>query len=164
MRNVSLQGLQSLVAEETASVWVFAISIHPNDDDPNQYEPNYFVANTQDVTFANQMYLALPFELSLAADNEESAPQARLKIDNVSRLLSEAVRQTNFAPTIYVRLFRIDENNVVHLELGPSRFNLLSASVNAQTVEGVLGYSNDFLNEPASHAKFTPSVAPALFS
>lgn len=164
MRSVSLQGLQSLLAEETASVWVFGISIHPGDDDPDQYDPNYFVANTQNIEFAGQVYTALPFEITLAADNEESAPMARVRIDNVSRLLSEAIRKTNYAPVINIRLFRIDQENQVHLELGPSKFTLLSATVNALTVEGTLGYSNDFLNEPASHARFTPSVAPALFT
>lgn len=164
MRNVSLQGLQSLLAEETASVWCFGVSFHPSPDDPVQYDPSYFVANTQNITFSGQEYIALPFEVTLAADNEESPPQAKLRIDNVSRELSEAVRRTSYAPLVYIRVFRIDAGGEIHLELGPSKFTLLAATVNALTVEGTLGYSNDFLNEPASHSKFTPSIAPALFT
>lgn len=164
MRSVSLQGLQSLLSEETESVWCFAVSLYPAEDDPVQYDPSHFVANTQNVTFGGQMYTALPFEVTLAADTEDSPPQAKIRIDNVSRELSEAIRRTNYAPLAYIRVFRIDGSGEVHLELGPSKFTLLSATVNAATVEGTLGYSSDFLNEPASHSRFTPSIAPALFS
>ena len=162
MRNVSLAGLQSLLAEETASVWLFGVSFHPNEAE--DYPDSYFCSNTVDISFAGQTYTALPFEVTLAADSEETVPQARLRIDNVSRGLSEAIRQTTQPPTVNLRIFRIDGAGTVHLELGPSRFTLLSATVTALTVEGVLGYESDFLNEPAVHQRFTPSIAPALFS
>jgi hypothetical protein len=164
MRNVSLEGIQSLLAEETASVWCMAVSFHPNAGDPNQYAATYFCANTVNLTYAGQEYIALPFEVTLAADNEETVPQVRIRIDNVAREFSDAVRRTDYPPTVYVRVFRVDTSGVVHLELGPSKYTLLSATVNATMVEGVLGYESDFLNEPAVHTRFTPNIAPALFS
>lgn len=164
MRNVSLAGLQSMLAEETASVWLFAIEIHPHDDDPDQYAVARACSNSVDVVFAGHTYLALPFEVTLAADNEDTVPQAKIRVDNVSRAMSESIRKTNYPPTIYLNVLRIAPDGIVTRELGPSKFTLLSATVNAFTMEGILGYESDFLNEPATHHKFTPAIAPALFS
>jgi hypothetical protein len=49
-------------------------------------------------------------------------------------------------------------------EIGPDRYALLSVRVDAAVAEGVLGYQNDFLNDPAQQDRFTPAVAPGLFA
>lgn len=166
MRNVSLAGLQSMLAEETASVWLFGLSIHPNPDDLDE-DVAYLCSDMVEHEFpagSGTIYLPLPFEVTLAQDTEDSVPQARVRIDNVSAEMAALIRAADRPPVVQMRVFRIDPAGVMHLELGPSRFSLLSTTTNAFTVEGTLGYQSDFLNEPASYTRFLPVVAPALFS
>lgn len=163
MRHVSVDGLRELLAEDMTSVWVFGVEFGPNTTEPNAYSHSYFVANGEDITFEGNTYRALPLEVTLASDAEDMVPQAKLRIDNVSRELTGVVRATKLSPTVWIRVFRIDSSKAVHLELGPSRFTLLNVTVNSATVEGVLGYEGDFLNEPAVFQRFTPTLAPGLF-
>jgi hypothetical protein len=114
------------------------------------------------VTFQGQLYSPLPLEFTLAPETEDSVPQAKLRIDNVSLEISVAVRRTKYPATIVVRLFRITPEGLVHLEMDAT-FTVLSARVDMQAVELTLGYRNDFLNEPAMHTRFTPAICPALF-
>lgn len=156
-----MEGLRSLLAEETAEVWVFAIKITPKDGGSVEH----YVANSEDISLAGDTYTPLPFEVTLAADNEDTLPQVRLRIDNVSQQFSLAVRATNKAPDITLYLVRLSptaDGYLAHVELS-SDFTLLSASANVSTFDAVLGYRNDFLNEPAMHTRFTPMLCPALF-
>lgn len=167
MRVLSLAGVQSLLAEQTRDVWVFGVVISKAAEDPKPYWVNRYVANTVGIKYATFDYTALPFEVTLAADTEDSPPQARLRIDNVALQLSIEIRNTHYPPDVELQLFRITpgENGAeqqVNLEMS-AKFTLLSATANALTVEGILGYRNDFLNEPAMHTRFTPMLCPALF-
>lgn len=176
MRNVTVEGLHSLLAEATGMVWIFGISFHANENDPEPFAPLYLCSDMRNLTYAgasgdilpaNTEFIGYPFEVTLAADNEESVPQAKIKIDNVSREFTAVIRSTKFAPEINLYVFRIknnpDDTYEMHLEMGPSSFTLLSASGNAVTVEGTIGYENDILNEPATQHYLTPTQAPAIF-
>lgn len=140
---------------------MFAIVITPKPSGPKEY----YVANSEVVSIAGDIYSPLPFEVTLAADNEDTLPQVRLRIDNVSQQFSAAVRATNQAPDITLHLVRLTptaQGYVAYKELS-SEFTLLSATLNVSTFDAVLGYRNDFLNEPSMHTRFTPMLCPALF-
>lgn len=162
MRVLSLAGVQALLAEQTDHAWVFAVRLSRGTDDPGAYWEEHYVSNTVGFDFQGIKYLPLPMEVTLAADNEDAPPQARLRIDNVWRGASEAVRKTHYPPNVRLMLFRITPDGTPNLEM-TSDFTLLSATVNNLTVEGILGYRNDFLNEPALHTRFTPMLCPGLF-
>lgn len=172
MRNVSLDGLRSMIAQQTESVWVFGITFKPTGGD--DYPVTNYCNNMENFRYPypeGDEYWALPFEVTLASDNEETVPQARIRIDNVSLVFSNVIRQTNNPPDVELRVFRIEEEVIndekvwkPYLELGPSKFRLLGATVNSLTVEGTIGYEHDILNEPATQHRFTPTQAPALFS
>lgn len=162
MRVLSLAGVQSLLAEQSEQAWVFAVRLSRGDDDPDAYWQEHYVADTVGFTYQSAQYIPLPLEVTLAADTEDSPPQARLRIDNVWRGISEAVRKTHYPPNVRLMLFRITANREYNLEMSAD-FTLLSATVNNLTVEGILGYRNDFLNEPALHTRFTPALCPGLF-
>ena len=175
MRNVSLEGLQSLIAAQTESVWCFGVVFEAHEDEDPKYPTTYFTNNMQNFWFPaveGNEYVALPFEVTLANDNEESPPQAKLRIDNVSREFSAIIRATEKPPTGYLYVFRLEtvkqgDGTVKiepHLELGPSEFVLLSAGGNAITVEGVIGYEHDILNEPACQHHFTPTLTPGIYN
>jgi hypothetical protein len=172
MRNVSLDGLRSMIAQQTDSIWVFGVTFIPGEGD--SYPVTRYCNNTENFRFpypSGDEYVALPFEVTLASENEESVPQARIRIDNVSLVFSNVIRRTDIPPEVELRIFRLEEEVVdgektwvPYLELGPSAFTLLGATVNSVTVEGTIGYEHDILNEPAVQHRFTPTQAPAMFS
>lgn len=158
-------------------VWLFGVSFHPSEDDPEPFTPLYLCSNMKNLTYPgsygemlppNTEFIAYPFEVTMAADNEETVPQARIRIDNVAQEFTAVIRATKFAPQVNLYVFRVKTNSdgtyEMFLELGPSEFTLLSAGGNAFTVEGTIGYQNDILNEPATQHTFNPSLAPAIFS
>jgi len=159
-RTISAAGLQSLFAQETACAWIPAVTV-THADLPATLR---FAANTQNLVYGGNTYLACPFELYLAADTEESVSQAKIKIDNVSRDIVQAVRSTDSSPTVTLEVFRVDSSGVVTREYGPNALSLLSVQADALVVEGTLGYEADWLNEAAVHDRFVPSLAPGLFA
>lgn len=163
MRTLTLAGLQSILAEQTSHVWVFGVEVHLPDGSVERY-----VANTVNVNYGGNIYTALPMEVTLAQDSEDAVPQVQLRIDNINRIMSTAVRNNNTALTFVLQLFRIAPGEYVgsdplaHREV-EATYSLLSAQVNDYSVTATLGYRNDFLNEPALHTRFTPAICPALF-
>lgn len=160
MRAITTDGLRSMFAETTGSAWLPALTI-THADLPDTIR---VVANTVEIAYGGNVYLGCPFELFLAQDTESTVTQAKIRIDNVSGDLSLAIRAPSTPPTVDVEIFRVDADGTVTREIGPDRYSLLSARVDAAVAEGVLGYQNDFLNDPTQQDRFTPAVAPGLFA
>jgi hypothetical protein len=161
MREISAAGLISLFAETTDSAWIAALTL----TDPAGVQPTLRAcANTVDLSYGGHTYTACPFEWIMADDTETSVAQARIRVDNVSQEITLAIRQIIESPLIDLELFRVGPDGVVHREMGPSRFELLSCTADALVVEGTLGYEHDFLNESAQQYSFTPTLCPGLFA
>jgi hypothetical protein len=162
MPAVSIDGIRSMFAEQTADVWTVGITFAPPEGASG--ETFRMIANTEDVVYGGQIYRAAPFDFTLAQDNEDTVPKAQIRADNVSRDLIAAIRAANVndAPVITVEIFRIGTGVV--REFGPTVYSLLSVSADAFVIEGTLGYRVDFLNEPAVIHKFTPNLAPGLYA
>lgn len=163
MRSVSLDGLQSLFAQDTAHAWMPALVFRPPVVDGHDFGVTRIVADTVPHTYGGHLFEAFPFELTLAPDTEDTTPQARVRIDNVDRRLVEALRTLTEPPPIDLYVFRVAPNGEVSAELGPSEFHLLAITMDALVIEGTLGFNVDFLNEPATRDTFTPAVAPGIF-
>lgn len=148
-----------MFAQETAAIFCGAVVV----DHPDLPTPAYFVANTQNIQFLGDTYLAVPFDLILSPDNEASPPQAKLIMDNVDRQLVSAVRALREPPSMQLSVLRIDAANSITREFGPMPFSVTSVSADAQRMELTLGYNFDLLNEPSMKLRFTPQAAPGLF-
>lgn len=167
MRQLSLDGIRSLLAQETADVWVCALEIYDPED---SRKVTRVCANNEYVTHGGNLYTPVDIQITLAQDNEDSMPQAKVKVDNIWGDMTMAIRMTNKSPRIDVHIFRIPINAsrspegyvAANLEIS-STFTLLSATVNESYFEGTLGVNNDFLNEPSLHARFTPTLCPGMF-
>lgn len=160
MREVSPETLQAMMAESTATVLLPALTF----TDPDGVQPTMrVVANNVDIPYGGNTYTALPFKLTLAPDTETSVPQAKISVDNVGLEVTAMIRQVDKKPLIDIELFAVDAAGTVRLELGPTRFTLLSVTATAVTIEGVLGYDFDFLNKSAQAHDFTPGLAPGMF-
>lgn len=158
MRQVSLEGLQSLFAQETAHAWVPALVFRPPGG-----EVTRAVSDTRQHIYDGNPFEPSPFELTLAPDTEETTPQARIRIDNVSRDLTLTLLALDEPAPVDLYVFRISPHGDVYAELGPSEFHLLNIGIDELIIEGVLGFNVDFLNEPAVRDTFTPAVAPGIF-
>jgi hypothetical protein len=161
MRSLTLEGVQSLFAQDTASVWLPALTFAPPEGEAG--DVLRVVSNMVDIEYEGNTYVACPFELSLANDSEEAAPQVQVRVDNVSQDLTRAVREASGSPIVVLEVFRVNPAGTVTREMGPAEFSLLSVTVDTLLVEGSLGYQTDVLNEPAVVHRFTPNVAPGLF-
>ena len=170
MRALSLAGIQSLLAESTNDAWIFGLEIY-NPEAPNdRNQATRICANTEDLSYQGYTFFALPFELTLAQDEEDTSPKIRVRIDNIYSQISTAIRQTNLQPLVVVRLFRVTttyvngvKTNTAYREMEANMY-LASATATDEAVECILGAKNDILNEPATHARFTFALCPGMFN
>lgn len=162
MRTLTLEGLHALFAEQSDYVWVgAAVLTHPDYSDPAL--PFRAVNNGEDLTLGGDLYTAVPFLMTLAADTDETVPSARIIIDNVERTLVEALRSMQSPPEIELSLWRVAPDKSAVQEIGPIPFSLTAVHFDALRIEGTLGFRTDWLNEPAVCDVFSPKVAPGLF-
>lgn len=165
MRALTPSGLRELLAESVASTWFFGLKIHANPRDGwKEGDAVVYICNDNlPFEFDGQKYIAFPFEVTLAADDEETPPQCRIRFDNTTNSAAATVRGFHHGLIVWISVFRIGQDGTSSREVGPSKFTIQSVTITAETVEAVLGYDMDLLNEPAVHHRFTPATAPGLF-
>ena len=117
------------------------------------------VANNEDVTSNGDLYSAFPFEISLPDSNQDAPPKARLRIDNVSREIGQAVRLISTPADVTITVVRQDDFDTVEMTW-PSML-LTNVRSNALTVEGDLEFEN-LTREPYPAHIFSPAEFPGL--
>lgn len=123
--------------------------------------PIRVVNNTESVTSNGETFVAFPFEVSLPEDNEDTQPRARLRIDNVSREIAQAVRQITSAVEVTIQVVRQDDPDTVELEFPSLR--LVNVRFDALAVEGDLEFE-DLTRAPYPALTFSPASFPGLVS
>jgi len=163
VRSLTLDGIQSLFAQTTDHVWLLAATITPAPGKPGLTWR--FVSNNEDIVYSGNTYTKLGLEVNWAADDEDSVPQAQLKLSNVGREAIPLIRQAELSdhPQAFLELFRVHGSSVVR-ELGPTKWDVLGADVDVGFVTLTLGINVDFLNEPAQIHTLSPNLAPGLFA
>jgi len=154
--SVSTQAKRSMWAQDTADGLLELVTISGGELET----PLRVVNNPVAITSRGNEYIAYPFELGLPSDEEDSPPLARLAIDNVSREIAQAVRQTAGPLQVGIELVRISDTDVV--EWSWPHFTLRNVRVDALTVTGDLGL-HDFHGESHTSVHFTPAVCPGVF-
>lgn len=122
-------------------------------------EPLLLVNNKEDVVSNDETYLAFPFELQMPNDTDDSAPQAKLRICNVSREIGQAIRLMRTPADVSLKVVRMDTPDTVELEFVGMK--LRNVSFDAFTVEGTLVFEN-LINEPYPWLTFSPAWFPGL--
>ncbi len=156
MRNVSLEAMRSLMAQETDTVWMILLTI----DHPDLVDPVRVVANTQGVVSRSETFVAFPFRINIPGENENTPPTITLQIDNVDRRIVQAVRILASNPTVTMEVITDADFDIV--EVGPFEFSLRNARYTADVVEGDLTFE-PILNEQWPSKTFTPPNFPGLF-
>lgn len=127
---------------------------------PDLVVPIRAVNNNENIVSNGQEYVALPFEPELPDANEDSPPRGRLRIDNVSREIGQAIRQIQSPASVTLEVVRQSDPNVVEISFPEMR--LSNTRVTALTVIGDLEFE-DLVREPFPAHSFVPSAFPALF-
>jgi len=164
-RNISIEGVQSMLAEETADVVLALLKISHADITEDILLVNDMVDLDFDEGFGEGLktWVALPFEINLPADAEGKMPTVQLKVDNVHRSIVESIRVISTPPDVELNIVRVDTSGGITREIGPMLFRLNNAEYNATEVTGSLGFNADYLNEPAIQHHFDPVSFPGLF-
>lgn len=107
-----------------------------------------------------ERYVQYPFRFELPEDRDDQAVTARIEIDNVDRMVVEAVREIQGSPEVTVEVVLSEDPET--LEAGPWVFELQSAEYDALTVSGTLGYE-PLLSEPYPAHTMSPATMPGIF-
>lgn len=155
-RSLSSTAKAGVFAQETEQVYLVLLEIaHSSLGTPIRVVNNY-----ADVVSNGVTYSAFPFEISLPDDTDEKMPNVMLSIDNVDRVIVNAIRSITGPPTITISVVLASSPSTI--EAGPYSMTLREASYDAATVTGSLAVE-DMLNEPYPSDLMTPANFPGLF-
>ena len=91
------------------------------------------VNNTVAVVSGGETYSAFPFEISLPSQLEDAPPRARIRIDNISREIGQAIRDMTSAADVTIEVVRADDPDTI--EVSWPQMRLTNARYNFSTVE-----------------------------
>ncbi len=121
--------------------------------------PILVVDNRVDITSGGDVYTAFPFEIRLPDSLEDAPPRARLRIDNVSREIAEAIRSITSAADVTIEVVRQDDPDTI--EVTWPAMSLTNVRWDFLTVEGDLNFE-DLTREPYPYLTFSPAEFPGV--
>lgn len=118
------------------------------------------VNNLTDITSNGNVYTAFPFDIVLPDDTDDKDYVARLTIDNVSREITQSLRQISEPPTITISVIRAADPDTIELAL--PNFTMRNVSWDELSITADLSVES-LISEPYPHILFEPVRFPALF-
>jgi hypothetical protein len=155
MRNLSFKAIQSLQETATAEVWLMLLTI----SHPSLSTPIYLVNNTVDIVSRGTTYIGLPFDIDLPNEDQDAPGAATLSVDNVSRVIVDAVRAMDVPATITLEVILASDPDTV--EIAFYDMVLRNVTYDATTIKGSLQWE-DILVEPIA-LQMTPARFPGMF-
>ena len=122
---------------------------HENLDPPIQV-----VNNKVNIVSNDDEYIGYPFEIFLPDSKDESPPRAKLRIDNISREIGQAIRLISTPPTVTIKIIRPETPDIIEAEFSGMKLN--HVSYDAMGVEGELEFE-DLTREPYPAYSFSPA-------
>lgn len=167
-RTLSSTALRALFAEDTGDYPILLVTVtHDTFQAPIRVssDPTTRLSATDAEiiygTVSRSMSFAfLPFQISLPGEFEDSAPRARISIDNVSRELTAAVRTLTSPPVVTIELVMASTPDVVEATF--PNFDLSDVDGDVMTISGTLSIDLLVL-EPFPAGIFSPGQFPGLF-
>ena len=147
--------IRAALAEQTGEVFVELLEIDLDDGT----ETLRIARNNEDVTSGGETYTACGFDMRLPDSTGEHVRGMDVKIDNVDRFLTEAIRTYSSGTVTFQMVLASAPDNV---QVGPIEFRITEAQVEAATAIFKLT-AEDLINKSSSRHKFTPGKFPALF-
>lgn len=156
-RPVSDNFKRAAYAEETAAAYIILITI----EHETLPEPFYFCSDIKNMSSRGQLYTAFPFDINLPSDSEDADPRTTIRIDNVDRRITAAIRSISSAPTLRIEVVEAGAPDTV--EASFPDFQLTDVSYDSLTVSGSLTLEQ-FTGEPFPADIFSPALFPGLTS
>jgi hypothetical protein len=117
--------------------------------------PISIVNNKVNVSSNGVEYIAFPFDIVLPDSSEDSPPTSKIRIDNVSREIGQAIRLLATPPSVTIRVIRQETPDVIEAEY--VGMTLANVSYNVFSVEADLQFE-DLIREPWPYMIFTPAI------
>lgn len=154
---------EEVFAQSTDKVFVTLLTLsHPDLTNPIRVcdDPAVEVsAGVRGTVSRGEDFVFLPFELVPPGQSGDSLPTGRLKVDNVSREIIQAVRTITSPADVLIEVVMSDAPDVVEAVI--SGFQLRNIKGDSLTVEGELSTVR-FDMEPFPCGSFTPSQFPGM--
>lgn len=155
-RELSPVAAKAILARETEEVFLVCLTISGEGLDTLRA-----VNNTQPIVRGLSTYHPYPFEAILPEDTDAANPTVSLRIDNVDRQVTRALREYTGIPQVRFEVVLASAPNTV--EVGPFDFALTSIEYDALMITGQLGYEEDFMNQAVPAQSYTPTNSPGIF-
>lgn len=117
------------------------------------------VNNKENITSDGDEYTGYPFEIFLPDSKDDAPPRAKLRIDNVSREIGQAIRTISSPASVTIRVIRAATPDTIEAEF--VGMILTNVSYDALTVEGELEFE-DLTREPFPAHTFNPANYPGV--
>ncbi|WP_044561461.1 DUF1833 family protein [Azospirillum sp. B4] len=154
-RVLSIAARQAINAQETDVVFLILLTIQH----ASLAAPINLVRDTRSWISNDIAYTAMPFDFVFPNDTDDDVPQAKASICNISREVTEALRQITDTPDVTVSVVMSITPDTV--ELGPLEFQFASVDVDVGEVSGTLIYEPT-LQEQCPCDYYRPAEWPAL--
>ena len=118
-------------------------------------DPILVVNNKENITSNGEEYIGFPFEIILPDSKEDSPPTSKLRIDNISREIGQAIRLISTPPSVTIRVVRQDTPDVIEAEF--AGMYMTNVSYDAFSVEADLMFE-DLTREPYPYLTFSPAL------
>ena len=155
-RQLSINALRSVMAQETEEVWLTLLKI----DHADMAEPAYLVDNTENITSNGNVHLAFPFKATWPSDESTREPVASLTVSNVDQSLIANVRSIESPPAIEMSAIIASEPDT--LQYGPVLMEAKSVSYDQQAITFQLGF-DALSGEPLGWVKLSPEFFSGMY-
>lgn len=155
MRTLSPAALLAGNAQQTGEVYLVLLTI----SHPNIAQPIRVVNNNENVTSRGDLFVAFPFEIDLPGEDSDNPPLARLRIDNVDRMIVNSIRQIDSPPSVTIEVVLASQPNTV--EVSFDSLVMRNVGYDAAVVTGELVFEQ-IVVEPVA-TTMTPAKFPGLF-
>jgi hypothetical protein len=159
MRDISIETLQELFAEESSSVLLILLII----DHDSLPEPIRVVNNNVNVDYDSKTYIAFPFKISLPGETDENIGDVALEIDAVDQTIINTIRSLNSRPSASIIVIRAPSVGNIEKVLELNDFVLSNVSYTALTLRAKLGYQEQFLTQKATKDIFSKELFPGVY-
>lgn len=156
-RTISAAALAAMFAQETTEQFLTCLTI----DHADLGAPFRLVDSTSNLVRTAGTFTAYPFLAQMPEDIDDRPPTVTITIDNVDRLLVPTIRSISTALSVKLEIVLESAPNTVLM--GPMDFVCRSIPYDAESVQLVLAFEHDVLNELFPSVTFTPARFPALF-
>lgn len=130
-------------------------------DHPDLTEPARACSDSQDITSNGNLFVALPFRISLPDDLESGLPKAALAIDNVGKILTTWIEQSGGGKGATCRIMVVMRDTPDNLESDVT-LDMTGIYMDNYQLSATLGYT-DIMNQAAITMTYRPDTTPGLY-